>query len=402
MAFNNSSSSACNGSDCVRSNLFNYTTSEKVAIVLANALIFCLAVPANGIVIAVISRVQNVRTPTSTFLLNLCVADILMASLYIPFITVDFYVTGHWVFGDFMCRLVSFVYYLATYFSILILTTISVERYISVCLSRRMRLTDKKAFITTVVLWLVAACLALPLFIVRRSISHPSLNGIEYCVVTWPFSYIKVYTLVTLTLFYIMPIAFMAMVYYKIGRKVWASADKTRSMKLSKKHASNSKLRLTKIALAIILSFVISWTPLNTVNVLFFFGKRSSSFSASTAHIVYPIMYWVAFSNCALNPLLYCYMSQNFRKAFTIFRHRRSRSYLADSISAVSRSSSRRFSRRGKRKTDEHLADEPNGVPANEGDNLRTVSDKSNHDGFLVSQHDSQNTKETILIVSAL
>ena len=97
-----------------------------------------------------------------------------------------------------------------------------------------------------------------------------------------------------------MPIAFMAMVYYKIGRKVWASADKTRSMKLSKKHASNSKLRLTKIALAIILSFVVSWTPLNTVNVLFFFGKRSSSFSASTAHVVYPIMLPGGFLQTAL------------------------------------------------------------------------------------------------------
>ena len=399
MAFNNSTSSGCGDGDCGGINLLTYTTPEKIAIVLANALIFCLAIPANGIVIIVISSVQNVRTPTSIFLLNLCVADIMIASLYIPFITVDFYVIGHWVFGDFMCKLVSFAYYLATYFSILVLTAISVERYISVCLSRRMRLTAKKAFVTTVALWLVAASLALPLLIVKRSYPNPALNNIEFCIITWSYSDVKIYSLVTLALFYVIPIVFMGMVYYKIGRKVWASADKTRSMKLSTKHASNSKLRLTKIALAIILSFVISWTPLHILNVLFFFADKSLPLTAVSARVVYPIIYWVAFSNCALNPLLYCYMSQNFRKAFRIFRNRRSRSYLTDSVSASTRTSSRRFSRRGKNNAEKQLPDEPNDAPY-EKENLRTISD--NRNGSRHSQHDSNHTKETVLIVSAL
>ena len=399
MAFNNSSLSNCTGGNCNIYNPFIYNTPEKIAIVLANVLIFCLAIPANGIVITVISSVQNVRTPTSTFLLNLCVADVLIASLYIPFMTVDLFVIGHWVFGDFMCKLVSFAYYLATYFSILILTAISLERFISVCLSRRFSLTAKKAFVTTVVLWIVAGCLALPFFVVKKSYTNRSLNNVEFCIITWSYTSMKVYTLLTLSLFYVMPITIMAMVYYKIGRKVWSSASRTSSMKLSNKHASNSKLRLTKIALAIILSFVISWTPLNTITVLYFFGKKIFSYSPDIVHVMYPIIYWVAFSNCALNPLLYCYMSQNFRKAFTIFRNRRSHSYLAESVSAFSRSSLRRFSKRGNKNCDKQLADEMNGVP-NERENLQTLSD--NPDGSRISHPDSNNTKDNVLIVSAL
>ena len=396
MAFNNSSLTACNGENC--KDPFIYNTWEKVGIILANAVIFCLAIPANGIVIVVISRVQNVRTPTSTFLLNLCVADILMASLYIPFITVDLYITGHWVFGGFMCRLVTFVFYLARYFSILILTAISVERYISVCLPRRLRLTAKKAFVTTVVLWLIAAGTAMPLFITKKLLPNPVQNNLKYCVLLWTLKTRKIYSAVSVTLFYIMPIAVITMVYYKIGRKVWSSAGRTRSMKLSNKHASNSKLRLTKIALAIILSFAISWTPLNTMNVLHLFD-RNFPYSYNFGHIAYPIIWWVAFSNCAVNPLLYSFMSQNFRKAFTIFRNRRSRSYIVDSNSAFSRSSSKRFSRRGKKHTDEQLAEEPNG-PLNEKGNLQTNSEKQ--EGPRISHHDSHNTKETLLIVSAL
>ena len=394
MAYNNSSATTQN-------NHLTYTTSEKIAIVAANMLIFCLAIPANGMVIMVISRVQNVRTPTSTFLMNLCIADILMASLYIPFVTVDLYITGYWVFGDFMCRLVPFLYYLATNFSILILTAISVERYISVCLPRQMRLTAKKAFVTTIVLWIVAASTALPLLIVRKSVPNRFFpDNVEFCVETWSFKYAKVYKTLTLTLLYVMPLVFMGVVYYKIGKKVWASADKTRSMKLSNKHASNSKLRLTKIALAIILSFAVSWTPLNTMTILFYFDRKNFPYSHKAARVAIPMMYFVAFANCALNPLLYCYMSQNFRKALQIFRTRRSRRDLSDSTTGSSRSFTRRFSKRGsKRNGAEVVADEPNGVPPERG-NLRSNSE--NHDCSRTSHPEVNHTRESIIMMSAL
>lgn len=395
MAFNNSSS--------VKMNHLTYTPSEKISIVAANMLLFCLAIPANGIVITVISRVQNVRTPTSTFLLNLCIADIFIASLYIPFITVDLYVTDYWVFGDIMCRLVSFLFYLATNFSILILTAISVERYISVCLSRQMRLTAKRATVTTIVLWIVAASAALPLLVVRKSVPNPKFGEkVEFCVETWPFKYARVYKTVILAIFYVMPLVFMAMVYYKIGRKVWSSADKTRSMKLSTKHASNSKLRLTKIALAIIFSFVVSWTPWHIMTMLFYFDWKNHPYSKRAAHVAYPMIYFVAFSNCALNPLLYCYMSQNFRKALQIFRKRHSRRELGDSITASSRSSRssfKRFSRRSKRNA-EQAADEPNSAPPEEKATLRTNSE--NHDCSRTSQPSANHTRESILMMSAL
>lgn len=223
-------------------------------------------------------------------------------------------------------------------------------------------------------------------------------DNVEFCVETWSFNYAKVYKTVILALFYIMPLVFMAVVYYKIGKKVWASADKTRSMKLSNKHASNSKLRLTKIALAIILSFAVSWTPWNTMSILFHFDPKNYPYSKQAAHVAYPMVYFVAFSNCALNPLLYCYMSQNFRKALQIFRKRRSRRDLGDSITASSRSSIRRFSRRSKR-NGEQAVEEPNGVPPEKG-TLRTNSE--NHDCSRTSQPEANHTRESILMMSAL
>lgn len=398
MAFNNSSTTRCNDGECHTVNLIEYSMTERTAIVAANMLIFLLAIPANGIVITVISRVQNVQTPTSTFLMNLCIADILIASLYIPFVTVDLYVAGSWIFGDTMCKLVSFLYYLATNLSILILTAISVERYVSVCRPRQIRLTAKKAFVITVLLWFVAGFTALPLLIVRKSIFNPIVN-VYFCVETWSFKYSKAYKTVTLAMLYVTPLVFMAVVYYKIGRKVWTSADKTRTMKLSTKHASNSKLRLTKIALAIILSFAVSWTPFNTTTLLFFYDRKNFPYSKEAMHVADPIIFFVAFSNCSLNPLLYCYMSQNFRKAFQIFWKRRSRRDLGDSFSVFSRTSTKRFSRKSKRRAEEAVK-EPNGVPfAHE--TLRTKSDNPDYSPTS-QQPEMHNTVESILITSAV
>ena len=302
-----------------------------------------------------------------------------------------------------MCRLVPFLFYLATNFSILILTAISVERYISVCLPRQMHLTAKRATVTTIALWVLAAFAALPLLIVRKAVPNALFGeNVEFCVETWAFKYAKVYQTLILAIFYVMPLVFMALVYYKIGRKVWASAEKTRSMKLSTKHASNSKLRLTKIALAIIFSFVVSWTPWHIMTMLFYFDRKNFPYSEHALHVTFPMIYFVAFSNCAVNPLLYCYMSQNFRKALQIFRKRHSRRDLGDSITASSRSSRssfRRFSRRSKRNA-EQAADEPNGALPEEKGTLRTNSE--NHDCSRTSQPSANHTRESILMMSAL
>ena len=72
--------------------------------------------------------------------------------------------------------------------------------------------------------------------------------------------------------------------------------------------------------------------------------------------------------------------------------HRRSRSYLSDSTSALS--STRRFSRWSKRifEPEKHLSNGLNGLPEKE----------ENHGASRSSQQDLNGTKESILIVSAL
>lgn len=61
------------------------------------------------------------------YMMNLATTD-LMYGLSLPFLVASYMLRDHWVFGDFMCRLVRFLFYFNLYCSIFFLTCISVHR----------------------------------------------------------------------------------------------------------------------------------------------------------------------------------------------------------------------------------------------------------------------------------
>lgn len=61
------------------------------------------------------------------YMVNLATTD-LMYGLSLPFLVASYVQRDHWVFGDFMCRLVRFLFYFNLYCSIFFLTCISVHR----------------------------------------------------------------------------------------------------------------------------------------------------------------------------------------------------------------------------------------------------------------------------------
>ncbi|KAF6739957.1 P2Y purinoceptor 3 [Oryzias melastigma] len=61
------------------------------------------------------------------YMVNLATTD-LMYGLSLPFLVASYVLRDRWVFGDFMCRLVRFLFYFNLYCSIYFLTCISVHR----------------------------------------------------------------------------------------------------------------------------------------------------------------------------------------------------------------------------------------------------------------------------------
>nr|UOF75620.1 CXCR1b [Bostrychus sinensis] len=89
--------------------------------------IFLLAIPGNFLVGWVIRTSQHALTPSDVYLFHLTIADGLMA-LSIPFSAVV--VIKGWIFGNFMCKLLTLIFDTNFYTSILFLACISIDRYL--------------------------------------------------------------------------------------------------------------------------------------------------------------------------------------------------------------------------------------------------------------------------------
>lgn len=123
--------------------------------------IFLLAIPGNVLVGWVIRTSQHALTPSDVYLFHLTIADGLMA-LTIPFWAVV--VIQGWIFGGFMCKVISLIFDTNFYTSILFLACISIDRYLVIVhanesLKSRQRMCSQ---LLCAGVWALGCALALP------------------------------------------------------------------------------------------------------------------------------------------------------------------------------------------------------------------------------------------------
>ncbi|KAG7516465.1 P2Y purinoceptor 3-like [Solea senegalensis] len=99
------------------------------------------------------------------YMVNLATTD-LMYGLSLPFLVASYMLRDSWVFGDFMCRLVRFLFYFNLYCSIFFLTCISVHRYLGICHPMRTITLESKRVVkgTCALVWVVVFILTCPIF----------------------------------------------------------------------------------------------------------------------------------------------------------------------------------------------------------------------------------------------
>ncbi|KAF0874058.1 P2RY4 protein, partial [Crocuta crocuta] len=96
------------------------------------SIILMLGLPLNVMVLW-LSWSQTKRWSCATiYLVNLMVADLLYV-LTLPFLIITYSLGDRWLFGELLCRLVRFLFYTNIYGTILLLTCISVHRFLGVC-----------------------------------------------------------------------------------------------------------------------------------------------------------------------------------------------------------------------------------------------------------------------------
>ncbi|XP_077139099.1 C-X-C chemokine receptor type 6-like [Ranitomeya variabilis] len=251
----------------------------------------------NVLVILVFVFYEKIKTLTDTFLVNLAIADILFL-LTLPFLA---YESAHaWVFGDFLCKIIRVTYRVNLFTSMLTLTSITFDRFISitkVTKAAKYQVTKHKwRYGVCALLWTLALLLSIPQFIYSNS------HNREQCFEEYnpPIMEIVVVSF-QMTVGFLIPLTSMVFCYSFILRTLVNArgVQKRKSM---------------KIIVAIVVVFIATQLPHNALVLALALNKGFTS--GSTFAITSVVMEAIAYIHACLNPVLYFFVGTKFRKNF--------------------------------------------------------------------------------------
>ncbi|XP_059494533.1 proteinase-activated receptor 3-like isoform X3 [Stegostoma tigrinum] len=263
-------------------------------------MVFVIGLPANGLAMYnLITKVQ--RLPSTIFLMNLAVADLLL-SLVLPF-KIHYHILGNnWLFGEALCRTVTAFFYGNMYCSVLLLTFISIDRYFALVhpfLSKRFR-DNSFAVGSCCVIWLLVVLAMLPFLFQRQTYPIHNLN-ITTCHDVLPkelnTGYFFYYFMCLVVIGFFIPSLVTIFCYVSIIRSLMLEDSKY------------SKAVRTMVLVLIV--FLICFTPSNVTLLV-----HHSQFHPTDSNKLY-FYYLVClvlstFNNC-LDPFIYYYISEEFR-----------------------------------------------------------------------------------------
>ncbi|XP_056613036.1 C3a anaphylatoxin chemotactic receptor-like [Triplophysa dalaica] len=262
--------------------------------------VLVMGVIGNSLVIFVTGYKMK-TTVNSIWFLNLAIADFIFILFLILYIVVTFYKMV-WPFGDVMCKIMSLVSILNMFASIFLLTAISLDRCLCtwVIVWAQNKRTLVKARIICVFVWLLSICCSIP-FVIKRSVMKH--YGVEYCSYSCPINVIMSLFIYRFMVGFVVPFFIIASSYVAIGVRV-------------KRLKRGKQLRPFRVIIPVILAFFICWLPFH-VQQLCHISALKNDWSDSVQEGVEaagPFVACLAYLNSSLNPILYVFMCDEFKK----------------------------------------------------------------------------------------
>ncbi|XP_019956293.1 chemokine (C-C motif) receptor 12a [Paralichthys olivaceus] len=271
---------------------------------------FILSYLGNGLVLFIIYKYEKLSTVTNIFLLNLVLSNILFAT------SLPFWATYHqseWIFGTFLCKMVSSAYFIGFYSSILFLTLMTFDRYLAVVHAVAAAKSRKKAYaiIASVVVWCISVVASVK-ELVLQNVWKNAFSGLMCEESGFPESTMERWRLVSyyqqFLLFFLLPLFMVMYCYVSITVRILSTRMK-------------EKCRAIKLIFVIILTFFACWTPYNIVILLQAIQISSHgedddcSESESLDYALY-VTRNIAFLYSCISPVFYTFVGKKFQSHF--------------------------------------------------------------------------------------
>ncbi|XP_044851728.1 G-protein coupled receptor 54-like isoform X2 [Mauremys mutica] len=284
------------------------------------ALVMLLGLVGNSLVIYVVSKHRQMRTATNFYIANLATTDIIFLVCCVPF-TATLYPLPSWIFGDFMCKLVNYLQQVTAQATCITLTAMSMDRcYATLYPLQSLRYrTPRVAMGVSVAIWISSFLLSLPIAMYHRTEVGYWYGLRTYCIEAFASkSQERSIILYTFLAVYLLPLLTICLCYSimlkRVGRPIVEPIDHNYQVQHLSERSVAMRAKVSKMVVVIVVLFTVCWGP---IQLYLLFQGFYGSFQAN--YETYKIKTWancMSYANSSINPIVYAFMGDSFRKSF--------------------------------------------------------------------------------------
>ncbi|RNA02162.1 Gonadotropin-releasing hormone II receptor [Brachionus plicatilis] len=263
------------------------------------------------------------------FIFNLIIADLIITFITIP-LEIGWKYTVYWKVGDFACRLFQFLRPLGIYLASFIIISLCIDRYYAILYPLKIENHKLRTKAMIYLSWILSVVCAIPQIFVFSLKIHPVHRWYTQCM-DFKFqltddspSFLKIafvlYQIFVSTITFFLPLLVILITYGYILMEIIGKLKKNKKQKdninsviLFSKNRKDTiikaKRKTLKLAITIVIVFLICWTPYYSISVLFWLDPNMAN---KIDDRIYNFLFIFAVSNCLANPLVYGKKNRSF------------------------------------------------------------------------------------------
>lgn len=283
----------------------------KGVIGLLTIIIIILGIFGNVLVCLVVIRRPKMRTVINIFICNLAISDLIYAVLGFP-MNITAYLSFVWVLPSFLCKVSAYVPAVMSFVSTLTLSAIAVDRFCLVVYPLLKPINKTRCYIALAIIWLMSTSLTLPIPIFTDIGDYSYFFGqkVVVCQETWPKGHDrKRYSIAMFLIQFFYPLLLVSIAHTCISVKLSRNVRPGMRGRDSEVRENHRRQRMNRMLSAVVIVFVMCWSPFNIFLLL-------HEFEVAVPCTWMMISQLIAGSSIIVNPILYAWLNDNFRKEF--------------------------------------------------------------------------------------
>ena len=294
----------------------------KIGQTVALSLILVVSLVGNSLIVLIVYKTPTLRKPINMLIANMAMSDLLYPIFFVPARLAEWH-AGSWLIGgtlgQALCKIHIFLVDVSSLVSIQSLVLITVDRCVAVVVPLRSPLVSRKRCLFFIVAsWIVAMAVHSPYLVAYKLGKYPERL---MCEDLWQEAFggntYPNYILAGAIVFFYIPFVLLVILYSNILIKLKNQVHPGEQSANAEQQRTRRNRNVLKMAITIVVVFFICWIPLISNAIIENFSAPDSLiFSSCSFHLYHTVTFFMAFANCAINPIICLTLNSNYRQAF--------------------------------------------------------------------------------------